>query len=171
MNTDFFKAYGATERNDQLIIFASGNSVLFFGFGKDTPEDENGYQWRKDYDHTPTAHEVRNDINALVNQHTDEKILNGFSWNGKPVYLSTENQFNFKAAYDLAVQTNGATLPVKFKLGETEDGEPVYHTFMSLNAFADFTTRVIAFVAATLNEGWELKDSVDYNTLFGSTDE
>ena len=37
-----------------------------------------------------------------------------------PVWLSSENQFNYKAAYDLAVQTGGATLPVTFKFGTDE---------------------------------------------------
>lgn len=166
MNTEFYKVHGVTERQDELITYASGHSVLTFGFGKDDAEDESGYYWRKDYDHRPTVAEVREDICALVNAQTDAKIVGGMSWNGKPVYLSTENQFNFKAAYDLAVQTEGAILPMKFKLGEAEDGTPVYHTFKSLAPFGEFVTKVVAHVATCLAEGWEVKDSVDYDALF-----
>lgn len=167
----FIKIYGMSQRHDEIKFLASGNCILLVFFGKENAEDETGYIWRADYDHRPTVEEVRNDINALVNQQTDNKILTGFTWQGKPVYLSTENQFNFKAAYDLAVQTEGAILPVKFKLGEDENGEPVYHTFRSLAPFADFVTKVVAYVSTTLAEGWELKDSVDYNALFGLGDE
>ena len=110
--------------------------------------------------HPNEKEERQNAINA-INAATDEKILTGFSWNGKNVYLSTENQFNFKAAYDLAVQTNGATLPIKFKFGEDSEGNAVYHTFNSLNAFTDFYTSAIAYINRTLNEGWMEKDSLE----------
>ena len=43
------------------------------------------------------------------------------TWNDIPVWLSTENQLNFKSVYDMAVQAAGASLPVEFKLGE-QDG-------------------------------------------------
>ena len=75
------------------------------------------------------------------------------------MWLSSENQFNFKVAYDVAVQTEGATLPIKFKLGEDEDGLPVYHTFKSMNAFSDFYTNALAFIIGALNEGWAEKDA------------
>ena len=39
-------------------------------------------------------------------------------WNNKRIWLSSENQFNYKVAYDLALQTNGANLPIIFKFGE-----------------------------------------------------
>ena len=78
------------------------------------------------------------------------------------MYLSTENQFNYKAAYDVAVQTEGQTLPVKFKLGEDEEGQPVYHTFNSLSSFTDFYTRAIAYINQCLNEGWDEKDNFDW---------
>ena len=80
------------------------------------------------------------------------------------MYLSSENQLNYKAAYDLAVHTNGATLPIKFKLGEN-DGTTVYHTFNTLNSFTDFYTKAISFINATLNEGWTEKDEVDYSNF------
>ena len=56
-----------------------------------------------------------------------EEIRSGFTYNGIPVWLSQENQFNYKSAYDLAVQTDGTSLPVRFKFGT--DDEPVYYEF------------------------------------------
>ena len=57
-----------------------------------------------------------------INARTDEKIISGLVWTTRPggaipVWLSTENQFNFKSAYDLAVQK---VLPVTFKMGERD---------------------------------------------------
>ena len=110
----------------------------------------------------PTLAQVKAAIIADINARTDERILTGFSWNGKPVWLSQENQFNYKAAYDLALQTDGQSLPVKFKLGEDADGLPVYHTFTALTSFTDFYTRAIAFINQCLNDGWAMKDGMDW---------
>lgn len=147
------KIFGITERNDQLIMFKNG-AVLVFGFGE---EDGEGYSYRQNFTHIPTKSEVLNIIFDHVNSLTDEKILSGFVWNGVNVWLSTENQFNFKAAYDVAVQTNGASLPVKFKLGEV-DGVPRYYVFDNMATFTDFYTKAIAFIMVTLNDGWVEKD-------------
>ena len=164
MNNDFYKVYGSKERQDQIVKLSDANYLLIFGFGKD---GDNGYNYRKNYDHKPSVEELRTDIEILINNATDAVILNGFTWNGKSVYLSTENQINFKAAYDLAVQTEGATLPIKFKLGEDIDGNPVYHTFQKLESFTDFFTKAFAYISKCLNEGWSEKDSIDYSKLLG----
>ena len=148
------KVYGATERHDQLIMFRHG-AVLVFGYGV---ENGDGYDYRHKFSHVPAKDEVLETIVNHVNGLTDEKILSGFKWRGKNVWLSTENQFNFKAAYDVAVQTNGASLPVKFKLGE-DDGVPVYHVFDNMGDFSDFYTSAIGFIMQALNEGWVEKDN------------
>lgn len=158
--TEFYRCNGATERADALVCLSKTNYLLIFGFGTD--EDGNNYTWRKYYDHKPTLRELKQDISSLINSETDAQILTGFKWNGKPVYLSAENQMNFKAAYDIARDTDGATLPVKFKLGEDENGDPVYHTFTKLEPLADFVKKALSFVVATLNEGWVKKD-IDYS--------
>jgi len=105
---------------------------------------------------------------GVINSQTDEKILSGLVWTPKaggdpiPVWLSTENQANFKAAYDLAVQKNGATLPVTFKMGEDAEGNPVYHTFETMEDADDFYITAVAFIQQTLNEGWQKKDNFDF---------
>lgn len=128
----------------------------------DFQTDENGATtfMEEDYDHEPTTAEIQQTIVAWTNKATDEKILSGFTWNGASVYLSTENQMNFKAAYDLAVQTGGAILPVTFKLGENEDGEAVYHTFETVEDITDFYTKAFAHVSTCLSEGWTAKDGL-----------
>ena len=150
------KCYGAEERRDQLIVLGTGQCVLIYGHGE---EDGQGFDYRHRFDHRPTASEVLKVITDHVDSLTDQKILTGYRWQGKNVYLSSENQFNFKAAYDVAVQTGGAPLPIKFKLGEDADGLPMYHTFNSMNAFTDFYTGAISFIQQTLAAGWVEKDS------------
>lgn len=162
MVNGFYKV-GAEERKDQLVHIGHKNWLLIFGFGND--EEIGGYNWRNNYDHKPSMAELKADVDALVNSQTDEKILSGFVWNGLPVWLSTENQFNFKAAYDLAVQSGGATLPVTFKLGEDEDGNALYHTFETMDDFKDFYSNAIQWVNGCIADGWKEKDSVDYEKL------
>ena len=106
-----------------------------------------------------------------INAKTDEKILSGFVWREKNVWLSGENQFNFKAAYDLAAMSQGATLPVTFKLGEAADGTPVYHEFTDMAEFTDFFTRAIAYINQCLVEGWAEKDAVRAEIEEGLGDE
>ena len=106
------------------------------------------------------------DIKILIinwyNDQTDYKILNGFYWDNKPVYLSTENQFNFKAAYDLAIQTNGSNLPVTFKLGEINN-EAVYYTFETVEELNEFYTKAVSHINKCLNDGWQKKDLIDWD--------
>lgn len=160
--TEFFKVYGAQERQDQLKKLSANNYFLIFGFGE---ENGQGYNWCRYYDHLPTASELRADIDGLINAITDSNILTSMTWNSKPVYLSAENQMNFKATHDLALQTNGAVLPVKFKLGENADGKPVYHTFTKVEPLTDFIIKCFTHINAATNEGWAEKDAVDYDKL------
>lgn len=111
----------------------------------------------KEFDHKPTVEEIRQSVINWYNEQTDETILSGFTYKGMQVWLSSENQFNYKTAYDLAVQTSGASLPVTFKFGTDE--EPKYHTFTNLEELTEFYTSAVAHVQAALAEGWSKKDS------------
>lgn len=111
--------------------------------------------------HKPTLDDIRNVIIKHYNKEIDEQILNGFSWNGYDVYLSIENQFNYKAAYDLAIQTHGANLPIKFKFGTMI--YPKYYTFTSIDELSDFYMSAVNYINDTLSKGWEQKDSIDWS--------
>lgn len=113
----------------------------------------------EEFNHRPSVDEIKNLVAGWINSQTDARILSGYRYDGKMVWLSTENQFNYKAAYDLAVQTAGATLPVTFKLGD--DDNPEYVTFESLEALTAFYTGAMQFVQQTLSEGWKAKDSIN----------
>lgn len=125
-------------------------------------EDEGMYSFLEyEFKHKPSVEEIKELITNYYNEQINAKILQGFVWNDTPVWLSTENQFNYKAAYDLAVQTNGASLPVTFKFGTDET--PVYYVFTDIAKLQDFYTKAMKFVQDTLAEGWETKDSINYN--------
>lgn len=112
------------------------------------------------FDHRPTPAELRAAVSAHVNAETEEAIRSGFTYEGATVWLSQENQMNYKAAYDLAVQTDGASLPVTFKLGTDE--VPVYRTFTTLAELRDFYTAAHRHVQDCLAKGWEKKDAVKW---------
>ena len=159
----FEKIYGISERNDE-VVRRGKEYYLYFGRGKD---DVGDYVNRKVYNHKPTADELREDIVQFVNDSVDNKILTGYMWNGHPVYLSSENQFNYKSIYDLA-QKNSSVLPVKFKIFEGADGNVIYHTFETVDELSSFFMGAIAFIQQCLNEGWAEKDSIDVDKLLAN---
>ena len=124
-------------------------------------EDGSSDWYEQDYDHKPTLEEIRDTIVKFHNDKVDAKILSGFSWKDMPVWLSSENQFNYKASFDLAVQTNGQNLPVRFKFGTDKD--PKYYDFKTVDELSDFYTSAIKFINDTLQEGWAEKDSIDFS--------
>ncbi len=153
------KIYG-TDKAQNGLVRVGRKWIVFYGFFTD-PDTGSTYEYRHTFTEKPTLAQVKQLITAQINADIDQKILTGFVWNEMPVWLSSENQFNYKAAFDLAVQTQGATLPVRFKFGIDEN--PQYHTFSDLEEFTDFYTKALAFVDATLNEGWDVKDSIDWS--------
>ena len=75
------------------------------------------------------------------------------------MWLSIENQLNFSQA----------TAPVTLKIGEQEDGTPVYHTFETQQDIADFCTACTQWTQQQRESGWQEKDGIDwasYEALF-----
>lgn len=114
-----------------------------------------------EFPYKPSMKEVKDFVTGVINAQTDYKILTGFVWNNIHVYLSIENQRNFSEAYHMA-QSSSSILPITFKLGENEDGEPVYHTFSTSYELSDFYTQAFAYINQCLNEGWQRKDAIDW---------
>lgn len=153
------KIYGTTKAQNGLVN-AGSKWIAFYGLFTD-PDTGSTYEYRQTFYRKPTLDQLKQVITAQINAETDRKILSGFVWRDMSVWLSQENQFNYKAAFDLAVHTKGATLPVRFKFGTDEN--PQYHTFNDLDELTDFYTKALAYVDATLNEGWDVKDSIDWS--------
>ena len=154
------KRYGATERHDRLMKIGRNKWELIYGYGTD---GVSGWTSRERFTRKPTQDEIKEIIIAQINRNVEEKILCGLVWKDMPIWLSTENQFNYKAAYDLAVQTGGQSLPVKFKFGTDE--QPVYHTFTTLDDLQEFYMTSLAFVQQVLDEGWQEKDNLDLSVF------
>ena len=110
-----------------------------------------------EFDRRPTLDEIKAAVLASYNTRIDEAIRSGFRWEETPVWLSAENQFNYKAAYDLAVLSGGKTLPVTFKFGTSD--EPCYHTFTDIDELTDFYTKAMRHIQDTLADGWKSKDN------------
>lgn len=156
MVNGFYKV-GAEERKDQLVQIGHKNWLLIFGFCND--EELGGYNWRKNYDHKPTVREIKQDISDLINADTSRKILTGMTWKGIHLWLSQENQRNISDA------VRAATLPVRLKLGEDEDGNPIYYTFEDSNELTELYKAVWEHIRSSLDDGWREKDSIDYDGL------
>ena len=155
----FDKIFGANKRQDGLTKIGRKKYEARFGYGED--EAGNGYNYVEQFKgRKPSVEELKAEILDLVDKNTDERIISGYSYNGKLVWLSSENQFNYKAAYDLAVQTGGASLPVTLKLGTLE--VPEYVTFEDIETFSAFYIGAIKFIQKALEEGWNEKDKVDW---------
>lgn len=152
-----------------LSRMASGRWELHFGFEPYYEVDEEGNRtettlgtWTETWlSGKPSMEQVRGIILDAMNKEVDRKILSGFVWKDMPVWLSTENQFNYKAAYDLAVMSQGRSLPVMFKFGTTDN--PVYYTFGTLEDISDFYVSAMSYINRTLEEGWTRKDGIDWN--------
>lgn len=110
----------------------------------------------------PTFEQVKQAVFEDINRQTDEKILTGFVWNEINVWLSEENQRNFSEAQRIAIFSPESIMPVKFKLGEDEEGNPVYHEFETANELTDFYMHAVAFINQCLAEGWMRKDNIDW---------
>ena len=113
------------------------------------------------FSYIPSLSEIKEIITEYYNQKINEEILNGFVWNNIKIWLTSENQFNYKAAYDLAFQTNGQTLPITFKFGDNET--PIYYEFKTLEELSNFYISSIKYIQNTLEKGWQKKDSIDWN--------
>ena len=109
----------------------------------------------------PSMKELKEFILEEINKDVDKAILTGFKWKDIPIWLSAENQFNYKAAYDLAVQTNGVNLPITFKFGTAN--EPIYYRFETMEELQDFYIKAITYINEQLIIGWNKKDSVDWS--------
>lgn len=147
----FTKHYDGSEQpNNALLVNSEREVVLLYGQG----EDELGkFRWQRDYDHVPTSAELRSDIEALVNALTEEKIRTGMRYEGKPIWLSEENQMNFRGLVP--------PMPFRYKVGENENGDPVYMEFYDENNLAAFCRAMSEHIYGCLQKGWEEKDGID----------
>ena len=152
--------------NDYAWVKEDASRVIV-SYDLEQASDGEHYTWYEIYFNKkqgkPSFDVAKDAILDDINDRTDAKILNGMVWEDTSIWLSSENQFNFKAAYDLAVQTQGQSLPVTFKIGEDDEKTPIYHEFSDMEEFTNFYLSTISFVTACLTEGWQKKDGIDFD--------
>ena len=125
----------------------------------DVTETEDGATWTEhDFDHRPTAEELRTLFYGWVDETVRQRIESGMTYDGSTVWLSQENQMNYMAA-TLANMNITGLLSVKVRLGTPE--APVYKTFRSLLSLLDFYRQVQQHIQSCLAEGWAKKDAFD----------
>lgn len=73
----------------------------------DKDGNETGTYWCEEeiLYHIPQMDEIRQMVISWQNRQVDGAILRGCLWNGMQIWLSMENQFNYKSVFDLAVMT------------------------------------------------------------------
>lgn len=133
-------------------------------WGFKTLDEENGLvEFMEDIliGHKPTLSEIKSLVIEAYNEEIRQKILQGFNYSGNLVWLSTENQNNYKMVFDVAFQTKGSNLPVQFKLGTDEN--PRYIQFNTLDELQAFHMAWTTFITSTLKDGWERKDKIDWD--------
>ena len=128
--------------------------------------------------------DVKDAIYDDINAQTDARIVNGYEWtvlhgedegNTVKVWLSSENQNNFKALYDIASTTpQYATWPLQYKIAEDENERPIYEHFQNIGELQQFYLGGVAYVNGCYTQGWQRKDAIDwelYEALFPKSDE
>jgi hypothetical protein len=156
----YFKPYNKV--NDKHVTIMWDYKPIFKANAKGEQIESPLATWQEHtFNHIPTLSEIKAVITDYYNKLIDQSILSGLVWNGMKVWLSSENQFNYKVAYDLAVQTNGATLPIVFKFGDDE--ETVYYEFKTLEDLSNFYITSINYVQTVLQEGWNKKDKINWD--------
>lgn len=120
----------------------------------------------------PSFNQAKEAILKDIDAQTDEAILCGMDWTilhgddeGKTVkvWLSKENQDNFKAKHDAAIQyPKVVKFPMKYKIGEFEGSTPAYENFQNIEELAQFYLGGLAYIEQCYNAGWARKDSIDW---------
>ena len=163
------------KQSDFALMRTEGTQIVI-GYGLKKITGTKLYEWYevsipKTQINQLSLQDVKDAIIKDINDRTDARILNGYQFTPSgsedpiTVWLSTENQHNFQEAQRLQV------VPVKFKLNEDENKQPIYHIFTTTEELDAFYLGGVQYVQQCLNEGWAEKDAIDwapYEELFNS---
>lgn len=108
-----------------------------------------------------TLDDIKSAILEDIDDEVKRMIIETMTWDNKQVWLSIENQQNYKTALDVAKETDGSNLPVKVKIG-SED-ESTYATFSTINALKQFWLACCNHISNCRSYGWNLKDNINWN--------
>lgn len=151
------KIFGTPHRQDGLQCIGRNKWLLYFGFYK---IEGSAYEYRHTFDHKPSLDEIKAIINKQIDDDTDETILHGMTWEGKPVKLDSESQTNLLGLM-LSAQGGMATFPKKYKLGDYPDGSAAYHEFADAAEFIAFVSAAIEHKDNAYAKGWNEKEALE----------
>ena len=166
------------KQSDFALMRTEGTQIII-GYGLKKITGTKLYEWYevtipKTQINQLSLQDVKDAIINDIDARTDAKILNGYQFTPDgaeesiTVWLSKESQTNFSEAQRLQI------IPVKFKLNETEDKQPIYHTFETVEELNRFYLGGVQYINQCLNEGWAEKDGIDwapYEALFPAPNE
>ena len=121
---------------------------------RDTEGVQRSYM-EETFDHLPALAEIKAVINEWYNRKITDTIESGYVWNGLKVWLSTENQMNYKTAYDLAFADRRGKPSCYFQAREEDN--PTFYEFASMQQLQEFYTGAVKHIQETQKEGWALK--------------
>lgn len=101
----------------------------------------------------PSLEQIKDAVIADINARVKDNIISGFVWNGKPVWLSEENQMNFAQG----------VAPVTLKIGEEPDRTPIYNNFETAKQLKAFSEACSVWKQQCLQAGWTEKDGIDWS--------
>ena len=149
-------------KTDFAAVRTEGTQIVI-GYGLNQVEGDL-YEWHevtlnKTSTNALTLDIVKTAILNDINNRVKTAIISGFVWNEKPVWLSEENQLNFSQA----------VVPATLKIGEHQDGTPIYETFDTKTDLKAFNEACTLWKQQCLSEGYSEKDAIDwspYEALF-----
>ena len=100
----------------------------------------------------PTLEQAKQAVIQDINDRVKTAIISGFTYEGNPVWLSEENQLNFSQA----------VVPATLKIGEQQDGTPIYKTFSDADGLKAFNEACALWRQQCLSEGYQKKDGMDW---------
>lgn len=171
------------KQSDFALMSTDGTQIII-GYNLKKIEGADLYEWweitiPKTQINQLTLQNIKNAIIKGIDDRTDEKILCGYPWTvlhgddaGKnvKVWLTKENQTNYKAKYDLHYQKPEAlTFPTTYKIAEDDDKNAIFEEFENFNELEHFYLGGIAYIEATVQAGWAEKKAIDwapYEALF-----
>lgn len=146
---------------DVLLIECINHISNMWRIRFDINESESGVSYiEEDFKGKPSIDQIKFVITSYINQRVVDEIISGMVWKGHRIWLSQENQNNYKSAFDLAVHTRGSNLPYRIK-AEGVDSE--YYTFDTVEDITDFIVSVNSHISSVLEAGWKAKDSINWD--------
>ena len=156
------KVYGSPKRQDGLFSVGRNKYEVIYGFGNDSDNPEQGWNWRKRFDHRPSLDEIKAIIIQVIEAESAHKLRYGLEWNGLPVEYTEERKSDLTGML-VAMQAGIMQLPVTLNLGAYPDGSPVFYEFTKAEEIMGVAAAISNHKIAVCNEEWQEKSSVDWS--------